>query len=486
MQHYQLPRPKLSSSLLFPQRLRSQLKTNYGSTSRAATYFQDLLGDMVSFKEFCELLRFLRIPFREEEAKEFFVEVGKGRKESWSSPYQMVVLREYLETVSPPKTEERRKREVRAISRREESANVDSAEFRSPNSSSKNLGQSSQLEETACNDRHLLYFLRDSIEHLFSQGKTVITLADIMGLLEAFSQKFDPSEVKHLFSQAEDSSGQVTRESFKLFWTSQREVSGLPLNPFPNSLFSKLRSVYVSFVSAYEDITQGGKKVLDAELVLKLAGNLGLETSLYDCQQLLPNSRPLTLHSFKTIWTNELHSVELKYCSNKTCVEPVPFEGMLCHKHTTFIQSQGSYVWSQVKGLLRPRRMIQLISELHTEKDDSGLSPLKLRKTLMRFIPGAAVQPKDLAVLSDYLKIRMGRKGERTRRKPETPALFVSPGIMTERREAAFYRKMPWTPLAAGFPKSSTSHKSLRSATSKPSCFRFPYPIRTPPPLSSS
>jgi len=481
MQHYPLSRTKLSSSLLFPQRLRSQLKTNYGSTSRAATYFQDLLGDMVSFKEFCELLRFLRIPFREEEAKEFFVEVGKGRKESWSSPYQMVVLREYLETVSPPKTEERRKRGGQ-VSRKEESANVDSAEFRSPNTSSfRPLGQSSQ--EDLCSDRHLLYFLRDSIEHLFSQGRTAVTLADIVGLLEAFPQKFDFSEVKHLFSQAEDSAGQVTRVSFKAFWTSQREVAGLPLNPFPTSLFSKLRNVYVSFASAYEDITQGGKKVLDAEQILKLGNNLGLEASLYDCQLLLSSGQPLTLHAFKTIWLNELNSAELKYCSNKACPEPVAFEGALCHKHKTFIQSQGSYVWTLVKSSLPPRRMVQLISELHGEKDSNGLSPLKLRQTLGRFLPTAAVQPKDLTVLSDYLKIRMGRRGERTRRKPETPALFVSPGVMTERREAAFYRKLPWTPLAAGFPKSSTSHKSLRLAGAKSSCFRFPYPLRHPSPL---
>lgn len=427
------------------------------------------------------MLRFLRIPFREEEAKEFFVEVGKDRKGSWSSPYQMVVLREYLETVSPPKTEERRKREGQ-VSKREESANVDSAEFRSPNSSSvRPLGQSSQ--EDPCIDRHLLYFLRDSIEHLFSQGRTAVTLADIVGLLEVFPQKFDFSDVKHLFLQAEDSAGQVTRASFKAFWTSQREVAGLPLNPFPNSFFSKLRSVYMSFTSAYEDITQGGKRVLDAEQVLKLASNLGLETSLYDCQLLLPGGQPLSLHSFKTIWLNELNSVELKYCSNKACIEPVAFEGALCHKHKTFIQSQGSYVWTLVKGALPPRRMVQLISELHSEKDAKGLSPVKLRQTLGRFLPASAVQPKDLTVLSDYLKIRMGRRGERTRRKPETPALFVSPGIMTERREAAFYRKLPWTPLAAGFPKSSTSHKSLRFAASKSPCFRFPYPLRHPSPL---
>ena len=406
------------------------------------------------------------------------MEVGRGRQPSWTSNYQTGVLREYLDIGSPAKTFDKPSKLTK-----EESLNVDSAEFRSPGSSSPRLPipLTSFDDSTGENDRHLLYFLRDAVEHLFSQGKSEVTFEDLMEVRDSVARKVGEMEVKSVFSLAEDGSGRITRTSFHHFWSSQHLVSSIPLSSFPSAFISRLRGVYTSFLPAYEDITQGGEKALDTEQIKKLGGNLGLEVTDYDCLWLLGSEREMSLHRFKTVWLNEGKG-DGKYCVNKYCGEKVGSEGGLCRKHRMFIQSQGSYVWTMVKSSLPPRRMVELISELHSHKESTDLSPSHLRRTLSRYLPLSTVPPKHLSVLSDYLKMRITQKEPRTHRKPDTPGLLMSPGVMTERRQAAFYHKATSTPAVAGFPKSATSHKSKRFASSKERYFRFPYPIRQPSP----
>ena len=483
----------------FLQKLKERLRQNYGSTAKAANYFQELLGDMVSFQDFCDLLRFLRIPFKDDEAKSFFTEVGKSRSNSLTTSYQTIVLREYLEAVSPPKTAEESKRESkheiqreaphrvlhagnkRFVTTSEQSLGVDSSEFRTPKSPSVTSSPlASDLIQAR--DRNMLYFLRDSLDHLFSQGLPAVSLPEFTKTLEGFPQKFDVSEVKHLFAQAEDSSGTVTKESFKEFWGRAKDMSGVRASPFAAMLFRKLRSVYDTFLTAFEDITQGGNILLDFTQLDKLSATLSLEHSAYDLQSLLP-STAMSLHAFKTAWLNELHSVDLKCCLNKTCTEAVMFELSLCHKHKMYIQSQGSFVWTIVKSSLQPRKMVELISQLNTAKDESALSPSELRTVLHRFLPSLSLTPKDLGVLSEYLRLRL-RKKERKNMRAESSPFFSPPQVSMEVKGGSFFNKGPWTPSAAGFSKTSVSRRGMRTADGKGAWFQFPYPQVTHMPLS--
>ena len=456
----------------FSHSLRERLKQSYGSLQTASRYLQELMGEEVTLERLCGMLRFLRVGFREEEARELFAELGKGVKEvSMSTSYQSSVLKDFLELESPtaltppplptPKAP-RFQHPSKSPLTLDQSLNVTPSQFpTSPRHSPK-----------AVPSPVAVYFLRDTVEHLFSSGKDRVSIEDITGSAGELPASVSLSELRYWAEQAEDERGVVTRSSLTEFLCRGRKgVAGL-VSPFLSALLVRLRSLYGSFLTSYEDLTQG--LPLTPAKLHSTATALGLPCSEEDFKAAIPSSHPLSLQEFKTFWLNDQRGANDHYCTVETCSKPAQKAGSLCSGHKRATEIQGTKVWNQVKTGLSAKKRVEFMSVLQGHRRKQSLSQQTLKSLLVAYTPNKPVPAKDLAALGDFLRLRLKR-----RQKPSLNSSLCL-GSDLERHPPAcpsFFTKAARTPSAAGFgPSRAVSRDRAQAVDPGLRCFPFPYP----------
>ncbi len=243
------------------------------------------MGEEVTFQRLCEMLKFLRIGFKEEEARELFVELGNGRKDvSMSTSYQSSVLKDFLELESPPTDHSAGSLTPKAprflhsspsksIPTIDEGLNVTSAEF------TTETPKCPSREES---DPVAVYFVRDTVERFFSSGKEKVSAEDVAESLEKLPASLNRHDIKYIMLQAEDGSGFITRSSLSSFlYRYHAEFPGHS-SPFLSALLVRLRSLYGSFLTAYEELTLGRSTSLSTSKLHSTASALGLLSSEED------------------------------------------------------------------------------------------------------------------------------------------------------------------------------------------------------------
>lgn len=421
------------------------------------------MGEEVTLERLCGMLRFLRIGFREEEAKELFAELGKGTKEvSMSTSYQSSVLKSFLEVESPPPDPNshplptpKAPRLLRpSPSTVDQSLNVTSSEFLST--------------PRAASDPVAVYFLRDTVQHLFSSGKDRVSVEDVVGSVGELPGSLEWRDLKEMAELAEDEQGLITRSSLSEFlYRWQTEALFRPFCPSFSALLVRLRSLYGSFLTSYEDLTQGRSLPLSPSQLQSTATVLGLSCSVEDFKAAV--SHPLSLHEFKTFWLNDLRGTNDRYCAVETCPKPTQKADSLCNGHKTATEIQGTKVWNQVKTALSAKKRVELMTILQGHRRKQSLSQQTLKSLLVAYTPNKQMPAKDLAALGDYLRLRLKRR--------KKPTLNSTLGSDLARREPvcpSFFTKAARTPSAAGFGPHRAASRG-RGET-QPGLRFFPYP----------
>ena len=434
------------------------------------------MGEEVTFERLCEMLRFLRIGFREEEAKELFVELGNGRKDvSMSTSYQSSVLKDFLEVESTPTDHSADSQTPKAprflhsspsipVLTVDEGLNVTSAEF------TTETPKCMSREES---DPVAVYFVRDTVEQLFSSGKEKVSAEDVAESLERLPASLNRHEVKYIVLQAEDDSGFITRSSLSSFLYRYRAEFPGHSSPLLSALLVRLRSLYGSFLSAYEELTLGRSTSLSTAKLHSTAASLGLASSEEDFKAAIGQS--LSLQEFKALWLNNMRGTNENYCTVEACSEPIVKPDLLCGRHKTATITQGSKLWSQVKTSLPGHQRVQLMTTLQLHRRKSSLSQQILRSLLLQYTPNQPIPAKDLSVLENFLKLRVKRRKELSVTSTE---IGKDLGVRKD-SSPAFFVKAVRTPSAAGFGKSRpVSRGRGEDSQLGMRCFRFPYPGR--------
>lgn len=434
------------------------------------------MGDEVTFQRLCEMLKFLRIGFKEEEARELFVELGNGRKDvSMSTTYQSSVLKDFLELESPPTDHSADSLTPKAprflhpspsksIPTIDEGLNVTSAEFTT---------ETPKCPSSEESDPVAVYFVRDTVERFFSSGKERVSAEDVAEGLEKLPASLNRHDIKYIVLQAEDGSGFITRSSLSSFlYRYHAEFPGHS-SPFLSALLARLRSLYGSFLTAYEELTLGRSTSLSTSKLHSTATALGLLCSEEDFKAAIGHS--LSLQEFKALWLNNMRGTNEHYCTVETCPEPAVKSDPLCVKHKTATIKQGSKLWSQVKTSLPGNQRVKLMTTLQLHRGKASLSQQILRSLLLQYTPNQPIPSKDLSILENFLKLRVKRHRELS----VTSTVIGKDLEMRGNSSPAFFAKAVRTPSAAGFGKSRPVSRN-RGAESelRMRCFRFPYPGR--------
>ena len=360
----------------FPESLRDRLKSRYGSLENAGRHLEELMGAEFTYTKLCEALRFLRVRYREHEAKDLLAEFCSGNSDvSISTTFPTSVLKDYLchdsiDCITTPKSP-RFRRFSSSKPTHDQALNVSSAEFTRLNST----------------DTTQLQLLRDMIQHAFTTGKTKVTMQDIESIHTVFPSNVSISALKSMFGQVENDSGVVTPNSFHAFFP---DFSHIP-SPSVSLLLSHLRSLYGSFLTAYSDLTHAKNTHLTNNFMYKLTNSLGIACSKGD---FYPLERPISLQEFKTWWLNDVRRTEDVYCSEEMCSSNAISEGFLCHKHKIIIQKLGNSIWNKIKTGLKPAQKVKFMSEMQLLRGKSTLNAHFLRPFLVKYVNFPLNSPK--------------------------------------------------------------------------------------------